>query len=226
MFGFYLVLVKKIKNLDIKILDLLWFIGIPILNINYFLASRIAKDGYDLTVAVDKIIPFKPIFIFPYMYWYLYIVIGLVLILLKSRTDYIRAFLSIFIGMCICYLVYYIFPTEINRPMINDTNLVYKLINFIYNIDRPLNCFPSLHVLITYFIMRYTKREKFGGEFYYTQLVGILIILSTVFIKQHFIVDIIASLILCEIIIYMVKKFKDSVLDNALKFPYKVLRRL
>lgn len=218
--------VNEARKKDIKFLDLLWFIGIPVLNINYFLASKIAKNGYDLTTPLDKIITFRPMFIFPYLYWYLYIVIGLILILLQDRKDYIRAFLSIFIGMCICYLVYYIFPTEINRPLITDKSLMYKLINFIYSMDRPFNCFPSLHVLTTYFIMRYTKREEFRLVFYYTQIVGTLIVLSTVFIKQHFFVDIFVSIILCEAIIIVIKKVDDNILDDVLDIPYKMKKSI
>lgn len=212
----------KIKRIDIKILDLVWFLGMPILNLNYFLAGKIAKRGHDITISLDNIVPFSPIFVFPYVYWLIYSVIGLILILIKTRKDYIRAFLSIFIGMCICYFVYYIFPTEIDRPIINNSDFINRLINFIYYVDKPFNCFPSLHVLKTYFIMRYTKREYSRIGFYYTQIVGVLIILSTILIKQHFIVDIFSAIILCEIIIYFVKKIDDNIINEILELPYKV----
>lgn len=68
--------VIKINNVEIKVLDLVWFIMIPIINVNYILASFLTKNGHNLTIALDKIIPFKSIFIVPYVYWYIYVIVG------------------------------------------------------------------------------------------------------------------------------------------------------
>ena len=217
----------KINNdIEIKILDLIWFIMIPIINVNYILASILAKRGHDLTIKLDNIIPFNSIFIIPYVYWYLYIVIGFIFILVNSRKDYIRVFISFFIGMSVCYIVYYLYPTEISRPTIINSNILNYLVNIIYSLDRPVNCFPSLHVLTTYFIMRYTKYKNSKKKFYYTEIVGVLIIISTLFIKQHFIADVISAIVLAEVIILLVRKIDDSKIEKLLNLPYKVKRSL
>ena len=217
----------KINNdIEIKILDLIWFIMIPIINVNYILASILAKRGHDLTIELDNIIPFNSIFIIPYVYWYLYIVIGFIFILVNSRKDYIRVFISFFIGMSVCYIVYYLYPTEISRPTIINSNILNYLVNIIYSLDRPVNCFPSLHVLTTYFIMRYTKYKNSKKKFYYTEIVGVLIIISTLFIKQHFIADVISAIVLAEVIILLVRKIDDSKIEKLLDLPYKVKRSL
>ena len=215
--------VIKINNdIEIRILDLVWFIIILIININYILASILAKKGHDLTIGLDNIIPFNSIFIIPYIYWYLYIIIGFIFILVNSRKDYIRIFISFFIGMSVCYIVYYLYPTEITRPTIENSNILNYLVNIIYSLDRPVNCFPSLHVLTTYFIMRYTKYKDSKKRFYYTQIVGILIILSTLFIKQHFIVDVVSAIVLAEFTILLVRKIDDCKIEKILKLPYKI----
>lgn len=217
----------KINNdIEIKILDLIWFIMIPIINVNYILASILAKRGHDLTIELDNIIPFNSIFIIPYIYWYLYIVIGFIFILMNSRKDYIRVFISFFIGMNICYIAYYLYPTEITRPTIANSNILNYLVNIIYSLDRPVNCFPSLHVLTTYFIMRYTKYKDSKEKFYYTQIVGVLIIISTLFIKQHFIVDVISAIVLAEVIILFVRKIDNSKIEKLLNLPYKVKKNI
>ena len=215
-------IIRLNNNIEIKILDLVWFIIIPIININYILASVLAKKGSDLTITLDNVIPFNSIFIIPYVYWYLYIVIGFIFILVNSRKDYIRAFISFFIGMSVCYIIYYVYPTEITRPIIENNNIFNYLVNLIYSIDRPVNCFPSLHVLTTYFIMRYTKYKDSKKKFYYTQISGVLIILSTLFIKQHFIADVISAIILGEVTILIVRKIDDSTIGKILNLPYKI----
>ena len=198
----------KINNkVEIKVLDLIWFIFIPIINVNYYISSMLAKNTHDITGELDGIIKFNSIFIIPYMYWYIYVIVGFITILIKSREDYMRAFLSFFIGMSICYIIYYVYPTQINRPIINN---------------KPVNCFPSLHVLTTYFIMRYTKYKSGKKNFYYTEGVGILIILSTIFVKQHFVMDAIGAIILCEMVIFIVNKIKSEKIEIILNIPYEI----
>ena len=213
----------KINNkVEIKVLDLIWFIFIPIINVNYYISSMLAKNTHDITGDLDGIIKFNSIFIIPYMYWYIYVIVGFITILIKSREDYMRAFLSFFIGMSICYIIYYVYPTQINRPIINNSNIFNFLVNIIYSADKPVNCFPSLHVLTTYFIMRYTKYKSGKKNFYYTEGVGILIILSTIFVKQHFVMDAIGAIILCEMVIFIVNKIKSEKIEIILNIPYEI----
>lgn len=217
--------IKKNEELDIKWSDLVWLLLFPILNINYILAANIAKVGKNIELRFDEIIPFESIFIVPYIYWYIFIIIGLIYILYKSRTEYIRIFMAMIIGMCCCYFIYYMFPTQINRPIVENTNILNKLVNVIYSKDKPFNCFPSIHVLNTYFIMRYTKYMYNKRYFYYTQIVGVLIIISTVFIKQHFVLDIMGSIILCEGVMFFINKIKSKDLNRVLDFPLYVKNR-
>lgn len=77
--------IKLNNNSEIKIPDLIWFIMIPIININYVLASSLAKRGSDLTIGIDNIIPFKSIFIIPYILVCLYC-IRLYIYIIKFKT--------------------------------------------------------------------------------------------------------------------------------------------
>lgn len=218
--------IVRYKLNELKLLDLIWFAIFPLMNINYVIAGAIAEKGKDLSLFLDKQIPFVSMFIFPYIYWYVYIFIGLIFILLKDRRRYIRALLAVYIGMFVCYFIYYLFPVEIVRPTVVNNSLSNRLVNIIYQNDRPFNCFPSLHVLNTYIIMRYTSRKENKLWFYYTQIVGILIILSTLFIKQHFILDGIAAIILGEVVILISKKIEDKHIDNISLLPYKLIDRV
>lgn len=218
--------IDKYKLTEIKWMDLIWFIILPLISVNYAISGAIAKNGVDLSISLDKKIPFISIFIYPYIYWYIYIFIGTIFILLKDRRKYIRTLLAIYIGMCICYIVYYLYAVQIDRPVVVNKGLSNILVNMIYKGDKPVNCFPSLHVLNTYFIMRYTKKE-YGKRWYiYTQIIGILIIISTLFIKQHFIVDVISAIILVEIVMIFVNKIGDKSIDKIILLPEKLLNRL
>ncbi|MFU7514445.1 phosphatase PAP2 family protein [Clostridium sp. HCS.1] len=211
---------------EIKWLDLAWFIILPIININYIIAGALAKSGKDLSLTLDKEIPYVSAFIFPYIYWYAFIFLGLVFILSKDRKRYLRSLMVIYISMCICYLFYYFYPVEISRPIISNNTLPNRLVNLIYEADRPFNCFPSIHVLNTYIIIRFTKIKDNKSWFIYTSIIGILIILSTLFIKQHFILDGVAAIIIAEIVIFATKRIEDKYIERALNLPYKIATRI
>lgn len=211
---------------EIKWLDLAWFIILPIININYVIAGALAKSGKDLSLTLDKEIPYVSAFIFPYIYWYAFVFLGLVFILSKDRKRYLRSLMVIYISMCICYLFYYFYPVEISRPIISNNTLPNRLVNLIYEADRPFNCFPSIHVLNTYIIIRFTKIKDNKSWFIYTSIIGILIILSTLFIKQHFILDGVAAIIIAEIVIFATKRIEDKYIERALNLPYKIATRI
>ncbi|MDU5105599.1 phosphatase PAP2 family protein [Clostridium sp.] len=211
---------------EIKWLDLAWFIILPIININYVIAGALAKSGKDLSLTLDKEIPYVSAFIFPYIYWYAFVFLGLVFILSKDRKRYLRSLMVIYISMCICYLFYYFYPVEISRPIISNNTLPNRLVNLIYEADRPFNCFPSIHVLNTYIIIRFTRIKDNKSWFIYTSIIGILIILSTLFIKQHFILDGVAAIIIAEIVIFATKRIEDKYIERALNLPYKIATRI
>ena len=211
---------------EIKWLDLAWLIILPIININYVIAGALAKSGKDISLTLDKEIPYVSAFIFPYIYWYAFIFLGLVFILSKDRKRYLRSLMVIYISMCICYLFYYFYPVEISRPMISNNTLANKIVNIIYEVDRPFNCFPSIHVLNTYIIMRFTRIKDNKSWFIYTGLTGILIILSTLFIKQHYVLDGIAAIIIAEIVIAFTKKVEDKYIEKILNIPYRISDRI
>lgn len=226
MRGFIKNIILKYNINEIKWLDLTWLIILPIININYVIAGAIAKSGKDISLTIDNEIPYVSAFIFPYIYWYAFIFLGLIFILSKDRKRYLRSLMVIYISMCICYLFYYFYPVEISRPVISNNTIANRIVNLIYEADRPFNCFPSIHVLNTYIIIRFTKIKDNKSWFTYTIIMGILIILSTLFIKQHFVLDGVAAIIIAEIVIFATKRIEDKYIERALNLPYKIATRI
>ena len=83
----------------------------------------------------------------------------------------------------------------VTRAVLQQTDLFNWGVSLVYSLDQPLNAFPSLHVAIpviaTLFI--YLRNRKLG---IYLLPVTMLVILSTVFIKQHAVFDVVGGLIL------------------------------
>lgn len=181
-----------------KMRDLLGLLIFPILGLMYEYLNENQQDAENISTAFDSLIPFVPAFIIPYMIWYLYMFGFLIYFWWKSSEVYWKTIIAITVGEIVCFIIYFFFQTTVPRPQITGDSILLQLVSIIYNSDQPFNCFPSIHVLTTMIIMLAYTQIKGTGKIQdcITQLTGILIILSTLFVKQHVIYDVLASVIL------------------------------
>jgi membrane-associated phospholipid phosphatase len=80
----------------------------------------------------------------------------------------------------------------VKRKKITGGELRSKLINYIYDHDGETNAFPSGHVYGSLLMTYYLVEAGFGWWWY---VIGIAVSLSTLFVKQHYIVDIFGGLL-------------------------------
>lgn len=185
--------------------DLSFMISIVISNSFYVILNNNNRGAYKLITVIDKIVPFINYFIIPYIIWYPFIVVGLVYLYFRNRKNYFKSLISLNIGLIICYIIFYFFQTTVPRPIVIDNDIFSKLVRMIYSNDNPYNCFPSVHVITTYIVMRglyISVKNKIINLIF--QFTGLLIILSTVFVKQHVVLDIISAIIIGEVVIKLV----------------------
>lgn len=187
----------KTNGLNGYFYRLLFMLLIPAAQGIYFLINLTTTTAYDITIFLDNLIPFNEWFIIPYVFWYIYTFGALLVLAFTDYKTYFKLLFSIVTGMLVCFLVYVIFPTTVPRPTVEGTNILKQLVLFIYGNDKPYNCFPSIHMmdtlLITLFIFRHYKSLalKLSSAF-----ICVSIYLSTLFVKQHSILDAVASTIL------------------------------
>lgn len=158
-----------------------------------------------IDLPIDHMIPFIPIFIIPYLLWFAYMIYYLIFYLNRDLTEYYRLGSFLAAGMTVFILVSFIFPNGLNiRPglaSLNDTNFLNKLIKQLYLKDTSTNVFPSIHVyntlgIISSYIYNKNKIIYSKAQKYIALILGGLIILSTMFIKQHSVVDVAGGFIM------------------------------
>jgi membrane-associated phospholipid phosphatase len=171
---------------------------IPLLAKIYELLNTRSHKAADLATSIDQAIPFLSIFIIPYVLWYAYIFCYLVYICFKDTRVYLKTLIMIVVGELICFVIYFFFQTTVPRPTIAGDNLLNNLVQWIYTNDRPFNCFPSIHVLTTFAIMLASLhiKNKHLITNLFIHVTGSLIIISTLFVKQHVIFDMVGSMFL------------------------------
>lgn len=154
---------------------------------------------------LDKYIPFVPIFIIPYLFWFVYIAIPGVYFLFCEKEVFCRLMYFGMIGMTVFLLISWIYPNGLTiRPHeFFDQNIFTQLTRYVYSVDTPTNVLPSIHVFNSVGIYLAVKDSKILGSKkgirYASLTVTILIILSTMFVKQHSVVDVLSGLILSYI---------------------------
>lgn len=174
-------------------------------------------DGYIMIEfnSIDAVIPFCEWFIIPYVLWYPFILFTNVLLARKgTKSEYMYLAIMTIVGMVICLVGNTVFPTEIARDPnllenLGRSNILTKLTAFIYACDDPPRVvFPSMHVYGSIVLAAALLKSKNVKSYVKvcSTVLAVLICLSTVFVKQHSVIDLVAAVILFALlhIVYIV----------------------
>ena len=164
----------------------------------------------------DKIIPFNIWFILPYCLWYFLIFIIPYYFYIKERELFKKYSLSYIFMSIIANIIFVIYPTAVIRPEIVGSGILNSMAKIVFAIDNPpANCFPSLHCAISFIWILYSfSSKKFTPTFkIFTIIISLLIIVSTLFIKQHVFIDAVGGIVLAIITFFIIElfcKYKNS----------------
>ena len=166
----------------------------------FFLLENNQATHHVIRCALDDKIPFCEYFIVPYVLWFFYM-IGVVVYFLfynESSTEYRQLISTLGTGMSIFLIVSFVYPNCHNlRPVLGDGNLFIDAVKLLYKIDTPTNLLPSIHVFNSLAAMgAIVNNERCRRNKGVIAGCGILtasIILSTMFLKQHSVIDVIAG---------------------------------
>jgi membrane-associated phospholipid phosphatase len=201
-----LMLRKIIQNIPRR--NWLMLIPLGLGGLYFYLLERIAlPPRYILYSPLDDLIPFTSAFIIPYVIWYFYVAGMGVILFFKDSDEFVRfaAFLSS--GMLIACIIYTLWPNgQMLRPDLSSPlGPLEALIQLLYTIDTPTNSSPSIHVV--YSIATHGALTRFNRKYWQSRVVhatslilAILIILSTVFVKQHSVICVVSGLLMALIL--------------------------
>ena len=171
------------------------------------------KDVHLIHCALDDRIPNMAIFIYPYVSWFPYIVVCAVLAI-KNLDDrqFKKAVLVLTTGMNIFLFISYVWPTglDFRESIVYDLHtLSGNLLKFVQTVDTPKSVFPSMHVYVT-LVLQYTlemqKKLVPAWEIWVGRVLAVLIVLSTMFTKQHSAVDVTAAIVMFAVLAIVTEK--------------------
>ena len=156
---------------------------------------------HNLSTPLDAVIPLRTEWIIVYVLAYVQWAIGLIAAAKERKELCYRILGGELVAKFLCLLCFLLLPATISRPEIIGNAPWDKLTRLIYSIDTPDCLFPSLHCLESYICFRgATLSEKLPRWYtFVTGVFAVMVFASTVLVKQHFLVDIIAGIIVGEI---------------------------
>ena len=143
--------------------------------------------------------------------FYPFMFLGLFLIYISDKKIYKNTLKCLIIGFVISDIIFLIYPTIIIRPDVKIDSLTNLVLYLTYYFDTPaINCFPSIHCLFMFQLIFSISSIKTKKIYKVLSIVfAILVILSTLFIKQHFVMDVIVAFMIC-LIVNLIVKIKTS----------------
>jgi membrane-associated phospholipid phosphatase len=176
------------------IFSLLLAVGVYFTSLIYDLLNH-GPAVLNLHTALDSAIPVVPVFVVPYNSLQPYIYATLVLFLLLRTKYFQSACLAMITVWFISYGFYYFLQSEVVRPVLTGTDVFSKAVMNVYAGDNQFNDFPSLHTsLSTILAIHWVKVNKPLGIV--LSIWTGLIVASTLFVKQHYIADMLFGLAL------------------------------
>ena len=177
----------------------------------YFITEKFipAEKCYIIHSPLDDVIPFNEVFVLAYVGWYFLIIWSLWHFALYNVDHFKKLSKYIIITQIIAMVVYVAFPNmqDLRPAVYPRDNFLTDVVAFIQAFDTNTNVCPSLHVGYSLGIASTWLREKSASvkTKIFVVVSVVLVCLSTMFIKQHSIIDCFAAIPMCifaEIVVF------------------------
>ena len=171
-----------------------------------YLEKRTDVHYFLIHSPLDDYIPFVEYFIVPYLLWFAFVAVAAGYFFFTDKTGFYRLSAFLIVGMTFFLFLCTVFPNGLNlRPAtFARDNIFVELVKHVYATDTPTNVLPSIHVFnslgVCIAIWHSEALKKHRKIQYGAYLLAVLIILSTVFLKQHSVTDVIAAFALACVI--------------------------
>lgn len=191
---------KKLLSREFR--HLLLLVYWPIYVLLYFFIERVYPftDYCVIYCKIDDIIPFCELFFVPYVSWYVYLVV-IQLYALRYDVETFKRFMKFTILTYTAASVFFIlFPNiqHLRPAAFARDNIFTHAVGSLYKTDTCTNVCPSVHVIGAIGVLfAVWQANGLNNKLVRTVcfLITVLICMSTVFLKQHSIVDVIVGII-------------------------------
>lgn len=171
----------------------------------FFYLEAHVTQYHIMQTPLDGLIPFCPYFIIPYLLWFFYVAAVFLFFLFRCpKHEFYRMAGYLFLGMSVSLLICTVYPNGIDlRPTFDpNQNIFTQVTAMLYQADTSTNVFPSIHVFVSAGVYLAIAESAVCSRYRWMRPLSFVltfsIILSTMFLKQHSVIDVIGGLVLAE----------------------------
>jgi membrane-associated phospholipid phosphatase len=160
----------------------------------YFIITSLTRGWpvHTPELPLDRAVSLQPAWML--VYGSLYVFIGVLPLMVVRQAELFRRALAGYLAvMLVAYAGFLAYPTLAPRPdVVPGDGFAAWSLRLIYQLDTPYGCFPSLHVAWA-FVSALTCYRVHAGVGWTAACWATLIAVSTLYTKQHYVVDVIAG---------------------------------
>lgn len=174
-----------------------------------YLEKTVTGDFHVIHCPLDDKIPFIDVFIIPYMLWFVYVAATLIYLFFYSKSEFYYSCGFLISGMTLFLIICTIYPNglTLRQSIVLNDNVFSRIVDFLQKTDTCTNVLPSIHAynsigcmiaILKSSGMKSHKILKISSV-----VLTVLIIMSTMFLKQHSVIDV-ASAVIMSVVFYFV----------------------
>lgn len=189
-----------------------WALYLPLYLVMFFGVEALVPRGsqyWETSLPIDSAVPFAEVFVVPYVLWYPLLVGTGAWLLFKDGPAFRRYMWSLMLTLTFSVVFCAFVPNgqDLRPAAFERDNIFTRMVGFLYSIDTNTNVFPSIHVvgtLAAVFAVMDTGSVKRRWVRPTVLVLSFLIIISTVLIKQHAVLDMLGGIALSFVAYQMV----------------------
>lgn len=157
---------------------------------------------FPVSCSWDARIPFCEYFLIPYEFWFVYLVGMHIYTLLYDVESFRKLERFIILTYSAAMIIYILFPNcqQLRPESFPRDNFLTRFLTHFYAFDTNTNVFPSIHVIGSVAVAACAwNSRRFSTTAWRIGFtaVAVLISISTVFVKQHSVLDVLAGAAVC-----------------------------
>lgn len=163
--------------------------------LTYIPINRTLNSGFQPKTRWDDIVPFIPIFVYPYVFLYtLWIVVMYAMAYWQGLANLEQVTIATGLATGIGYTCFLLFPTYVHCIEPKGTTFTARLLQLVHRVDYQNNACPSMHVYMSVLLIAFS-----WTSWWWLNLAvlagGLSIIAATVLLKRHYLLDIVGGLL-------------------------------
>jgi len=171
------------------------FLIVGVYQFYFFTQNHMIKEPKRINMKIDNLFKFKGWWVWIYSGLY-YPMIVLIVLTMEDMRHYNYTAMSFFLLLFMQMAFFRYYPVETPpewRDFGESNTLSVRFMKFVQSYDDNTNCFPSMHVSVATLVALHMWTNVGDMMGYWPFLFPVLIALSALWTKQHYLVDVIAG---------------------------------